>query len=60
MNWKRQRMGSSLTADAKIAASLSPFGSVRSYPAAPGAELGEQMSQLVAQSALYLRPVMFA
>ena len=53
-------MRARLAADSKVAAGPLPFGPVRGDPAAPGAELGEQMSQLVTQGALNLRQVMFA
>lgn len=53
-------MRARFAADPKVAAGFSPLGSMRRDPVAAGAELREQMSQLVPQSAFNLRRVMFA
>ena len=46
--------------DAEIAAGATPFRAVRRNPAAPGAELRQQMRQLMAQSAVDFRGVVLA
>lgn len=53
-------MRARLVADSQVMACFSPFVSVRSDPAPPGAELSEQVCQLVAESPFNLRHAMFA
>ena len=59
-HWKRQGMAARFIGDAEIAAGATPFRAVRRNPAAPGAELREQMRQLMAQSAVNFRGVVLA
>ena len=53
-------MSSRLAANSQVPARFSPFGSMRRNAAVAGTELSEQMSQLVAQSAVDLRSAMLA
>ena len=53
-------MSARLVGDSQVPAGLPPFGAVWRNPAAAGAELGEQMGQLMAQGAVDLRGVMLA
>ncbi|HEX8490928.1 MAG TPA: hypothetical protein VF626_07920 [Chthoniobacterales bacterium] len=53
-------MAAGLIADPEIAARFAPFCSVRWDAAAAGTGLGQQMSQLMAESAIYLRGIVLA
>jgi len=48
-----------LIANSKIAASLPPFHAMRQNPAPAGPKLREDMSQLVSQSSLDFRRMMY-
>jgi hypothetical protein len=60
VDWERQGMTARFIGDAEIAAGAPPFRAVRRNPAAPGAELRQQMRQLMAQSAIDFRGVVLA
>ena len=57
---KRQGMAACFIGDAEIAAGAAPFRAVWRNPPAPGAKLGQQMRQLMAQSAVDFRGVLLA
>ena len=59
-HWKGQGMAARFIGDAEVAAGATPFRAVRRNPAAPGAELRQQMRQLMAQSAVDFRSVVLA
>jgi hypothetical protein len=54
---KRERVAARFIRDAEIAAGAAPFRAVRRNPAAPGAELGQQMRELMAESAVDFRAI---
>ena len=60
LHGKRQRVTSRFIADAEIVAGLAPFGSMRRNAAVAGAELREEVSQLVPQRAVDLERIVFA
>ena len=57
---ERQLMAARFVSDAEIGAGLAPFWSMRLDPAATGANLSQQMRQLVSQSAVDFRLSMLA
>jgi hypothetical protein len=57
---KGQGMAARFAGDAEIAAGAFPFRTVRRNPPAPGAKLGQQMGEFVAQSALDFSGVVLA
>ena len=59
-HWKRQGMAARFISDAEVATGATPFRAVRRNPAAPAAELRQQMRQLMAQSAVDFRGVVLA
>lgn len=60
LHGKGQRMTPRFIADTEIAAGLAPFGSVRRNTAVAGAELREEMRQLMPQRAIDLDRVVVA
>ena len=60
LHWKRERVAARFISDAEIATGASPFRTVWRNPPAAGAELGKQMRELMAQSAVDFRAVVLA
>ena len=57
---KREGVAACFIRDAEIAAGAAPFRTVRRNPPAAGAELGQQMGQLMSKSTVNFRAVMLA
>jgi len=57
---KRQRVATRFIRDTEVATGAAPFRTVRRNPSAAGAELRQQMGQLMAESAVDFRAVMLA